>query len=119
MTATGIQICPASGTKAFAVYPAKRLHRKCQQNLLAQDFSDGQLRTREESGSRIPFRQFDLVVLVEHQLVALAEEKIEGLGNVQTSSIEAPRTHQLHRRLQRAVNPDFAAGSLRGSRPLE
>src|SRR5881396_1457239 len=80
ITAAGIQIRATRRTKALAVYSAKCLHRKRQQNLFAQDVSDSQLRTCEERSSGVPFLQFDVFVFIEHQLVALAEEEVEGLA---------------------------------------
>src|SRR5262249_4934455 len=76
-----IQVYPAYGTQTFAVYPAKDFHRKGQQNLLAQDVCNSQLRSCEERRSRIFFIQLDLFVLVEHLFVALAKEEVKRLAD--------------------------------------
>ena len=55
-----------------------RANRTC-----SQDVSDGQLRSCEERRPRVFFLQFDLFIFVEHRFVALAEEKIEWLGDRQ------------------------------------
>ena len=82
VAATGIQIHPALGTQTFAVYRAQRLHRKGQQNLLAQNIADRQLRSCEERSPCVAFAQFDLCILIEHLFVALTEEK---MGVMQSS----------------------------------
>src|SRR5437667_6896985 len=76
---TRVQVRPAVGTQTFAVYRAKRLHRKGQQNLFAQDIGDGQSRTAKERRPRIRFLEFDFFVFVEQVFVALAEEEIKRL----------------------------------------
>src|SRR5262249_9788190 len=96
----GIQIYPASGTEAFAVYPAEHLHRKSQQDLLTQDFTDGQLRTGKKSGLRVSFGQLNFLIFIEQQLVALSEEQVENFVDVLPCRLETSRTHHLNGGLQ-------------------
>ena len=49
------------------------------QDLLVQDVSDRKLATAEKGGSCVLFGQFDVVIFVKHELIALAEIEIEGL----------------------------------------
>ncbi len=46
-----VPVCSTHGTQAFAVYPAQRFHGKGQQNLLAKNVSDGQLRSGRRTQS--------------------------------------------------------------------
>src|SRR4051812_26922068 len=84
----GIQIYPASGTEALAVYPAERLHRKSQQDLLAQDFTDGQLRTGKKRRLRVFLGQLDFLIFIKQQFVALPEEQIEAFSDVMPRRLE-------------------------------
>jgi len=77
-----------------------------------QDFSDSQSRTREKPGTRFFFTQFDLV-FIEHLLVTLPEEEIEGLADFASRRLETARTHLLERYFQRAINPNLIAGPVR------
>src|SRR6266571_7075626 len=117
--AAGIQIRPTSGTQALAVYSAKRLHRKSQQDLLSQDIRNRQFRSRKERSSTVFFVQLNLIIFVKHQRVALAEEKIEGFADLDLSRFEASRARQLNRCLQGTMDPDFFAGPFRGCRPIQ
>ena len=73
-----IPVRSTHGTQAFAVYPAQRFHGKGQQNLLAKNVSDGQLRSGEERSPCVFFSQLD-VVFVEQVFIALAKKQIESL----------------------------------------
>ena len=75
-----------------------------------QDFSDSQSRTREKPSARFFFTQFDLFVFIEHLLVTLPEEEIEGLADFASRRLETARTHLLERYFQRANNPNLTAG---------
>jgi hypothetical protein len=90
ITTAGIQICPASWTKALAVYSAERLHRKGQQNLLVEDVSNGQFSTRKKRCSRVFLGQLDFCIFVEHQRVMLPEKKIERFRNLASGRLKAP-----------------------------
>ena len=100
ITAVDIQIRPADGTQALAVYPAKRLHGKRQQNLFAKNVADGQLGSRKKRGSHVLFSQFDIVILIEHLFIALPEEKIERARYSTLRGLKAARTAPLHRARQ-------------------
>src|SRR3990172_7708831 len=91
-----IQIRPAGWTETFAVYSAKRLHRKRQQRLFAQDVAYRELRTGKKGGPRILVGQLDLFILVEHQFVALAKKQVEGLRDLVAGRFEAARTRQFN-----------------------
>src|SRR5438552_13795996 len=119
IAAAGIQIHPALGTQTFAVYRAQRLHRKGQQDLLAQNIADRQLRSCEESSPRVAFGQFDLFILIEHFFVALTEEKIERLVDRHSRRLEASRTPKLETCVQRPGNPDFVSNALGRRRPVQ
>src|SRR5436309_15119620 len=119
ITAAGIQIRATRRTKASAVYSAKCLHRKRQQNLFAQDASDGQLGAREERSPRVRFVEFDLFVFIKPQLVALAEEQVKGLRDIIASRIQTPRAHQLHCRGQGSRNSNFSTCSFGRGGPMQ
>src|SRR5688572_14685656 len=103
IAAAGIQIRPAIRTKALAVYPAQNLHRKRQQDLLAQDVPNGQLRSSKERRFRLFFTQLDLFVLIKHIRVTLPEEEIKGFGDIVSGRLKAARAHQFDARAERSV----------------
>ena len=77
ITAVDIQICPTDRTQPLAIYLAKDLHGKSQQNLLANNVADFQPGSRKKRGTHVLFREFDIVILIKKLFIALPEEKIK------------------------------------------
>src|ERR1041385_1831624 len=116
---TEVQIRPAMRTQTFAVYRAKRLHRKSQQNLFAENVGNGQLGSGKKRRPRLGFGQFDLFILVEHFFVALPEEEIERFADRNSCRLQTSGTRQLDRCFQGSVNANFVARPLGGSGPVQ
>src|ERR1051326_2214621 len=116
---SGVQIRSAMGTQTFAVYRAKRLHRKSQQNLFAQNIGNGQLSSGKKRSPRIGFAQFDLFILFEHFFVALPEEEIERFADNNFCRLQTSGTRHPDRRFQESGNSNFIACPLGGSGPVQ
>ena len=95
ITAVDIQIRPTNGTQPLAIYLAKDLHGKSQQNLFANDVADFQLGSRKKRGPHVLFREFDFV-LIKKLFIALPEEKIKRTRYSTMRRLDATRAAPLH-----------------------
>jgi hypothetical protein len=96
ITAVDIQIRPTYGTQPFAIYPAKDLHGKSQQNLFANNVADFQLGSRKKRGTHVLIREFDIVILIKKLFIALPEEKIKRSRYSTMRRLKAARAAPLH-----------------------
>ena len=98
MTVAGvdIQIRPTNGTQPFAIYPAKDLHGKSQQNLFANNVADFKLASRKERGTHVLFLELDIVILIKKLFIALPEEQIKRTRYSTIRGLKAARAAPLH-----------------------
>src|SRR5678815_2611615 len=119
ITAVDIQICPTNGTQPLAIYLAKDLHGKSQQNLLANNVAEFKLGSSKKRGPHVFLREFDIVVLVKELFIALSEKKLKRTRNSALRRFKATRATPLDRAFQRSGNPDFFAWPVDLSGPHE
>jgi hypothetical protein len=112
IAAVDIQICPTDRTQPFAIYSAKDLHGKSQQNLLANNIAEFKLASGKKRGTHVLFREFNIVILIKELFIALTEEKIKRTRNPALRGLQATRATPLHGAFQGSGNPDFLTGSL-------